>query len=108
LTGIAENNCSKALAAARKFQTDLPHSLRECGLIASFEGNYKKARKYLDESLAVAKRQGARFEHSQTLFARGRVGRQHGWPDAEDDLATARKSLSSLGGDFVLEDATAS
>ena len=63
---------------------------------------------YLDESLAVADRQGARFEHAQTLLARGQVGQQHGWADAQHDLTTAREALCALGADFVLDDAGAS
>ena len=72
----------RALAVARKFQTDLPHALREVALVAAMQGKIRPARKYLDESLAVAQRQGAKFEHAQTLLARGRVGLEVGWPNA--------------------------
>ena len=51
------------------------------------QGSLRLARRHLDESLAVAERQGARFEHAQTLLARGRVGLEAGWPDAQADLA---------------------
>jgi tetratricopeptide (TPR) repeat protein len=95
----------RALAVARKFQTDLPHALRECGLIAELRGHAPMARKYLDESLAVAERQGARFEHAQTLLARGQVGERHGWPEAQQDLTTARQAIRALGGDFTLDEA---
>ena len=94
-----------ALAAARMYQTDLPHALREVGQIAALQGQARQARDYLDESLSVADRQGARFEHAQTLLARGQVGRQHGWPEAQQDLATARQALRALGADFALDDA---
>ena len=43
---------------AKKFKTDLPHALREAGLIAAMHGSIRRARKYLDKSLAVAERQG--------------------------------------------------
>jgi two-component system sensor kinase len=89
----------KALKVARTFQNDLPHALRECGLIAALQGQVRQAREYLDESLAVAERQGARFENAKTLLARGRVGQQHGWPEAPQDLTTARQSLRELGAD---------
>ncbi|MEJ7594160.1 MAG: hypothetical protein WKF77_21690 [Planctomycetaceae bacterium] len=62
----------QALRTARTFQNDLPHSLRECGLIAALQGNARKARQFLDESLAVSDRQGARFENAKTLLARAR------------------------------------
>ncbi len=78
-------------------------ALREFGLITALQGNVPASRKCLDESLAVAERQGARFEYAQTLLARGRIGQQHDWPQAQQDLTTAEQSLRSLGADFVLE-----
>jgi two-component system sensor kinase len=98
----ARKVAKKALRVARTFQNDLPHALREAGLIAALQGAIGPARKYLDESLAVAERQGARFEHAQTLLARGRIGLDAGWPGAEEEIATARSALRSLGGAFVL------
>ena len=100
----ARRAARQALAAARKFQTDLPHALREAGLIAAMQGSVSRARQCLDESLAVAERQGARFEHAQTLLARGRVGLEVGWPGAQEDAATARQALRSLGADFALDE----
>ena len=91
------------MAVARKFKTDLPHALRECGLIAAERGDTRTARKFLDESLAVAESQGARFEYAQTLLARGHVGQRHKWLDAEQDIATAQESLRCLGADFLLD-----
>ena len=99
----ARRAARQALGVARRFQTDLPHALREAGLIAAMEGSVKLARKHLDESLAVADRQGARFEHAQTLLARGQVGQQYGWPQAQQDLTSATQSLQSLGADFALD-----
>jgi signal transduction histidine kinase/CheY-like chemotaxis protein/tetratricopeptide (TPR) repeat protein/tRNA A-37 threonylcarbamoyl transferase component Bud32 len=97
----------KALKVARTFQNDLPHALRESGLIAAMQGSIGRARKYLDESLAVAERQGARFEYAQTLLARGRIGVEAGWPGAAEEIQTARAAIRSLGGDFVLDEARA-
>src|SRR5262249_38704719 len=96
---------AKALSVARTFQNDLPHALRECGLVAAMQGSPRLARRHLDESLAVAQRQGARFEHAQTLLARGRVGAEAGWPDAQADLAAGRQALRALGADFALDEA---
>jgi len=104
----ARTAAKQALRVARKFQNDLPHALREAGLIAAMQGSVRKARRYLYESLAVAERQGARFEHAQTLLARGRLGEELGWPEAEHDLTTARQALRALGADFALDDVTAS
>ncbi len=98
----ARKAANDALKVARKFQNDLPHALREAGLIAAMQGSIGKARKYLDESLAVAQRQGARFEHAQALLARGRIGVEAGWPGAQEEIATARAAIRALGGAFVL------
>src|SRR6202040_237700 len=54
-----------------------------------------------------AARQGALFEHAQSLLARGRVGQTLGWPGAANDADTARQALCALGADFVLEDGVA-
>ncbi len=94
----------QAVKMARKFQTDLPHALREAGLVAAMRGSIHRARKHLDESLAVAERQGARFEHAQTLLARGRVGLEVGWPAAQEDVVSARQALRALGADFALDE----
>ncbi len=97
----------KALKVARTFQNDLPHALRESGLIAAMQGYIRQARKHLDESLAVAERQGARFEHAQTMLARGRLGLELNWPNAASDLAAGKQALQSLGADWALDEASA-
>ena len=71
-------------------------------------GSTHRARQHLDESLAVAERQGARFEHAQTLLARGRLGVILGWPQADDDVVNGRQALQSLGADFALNHIPAS
>ncbi len=88
----------KAVRIARKFQNDLPLALREAGLVAAMQGSTRKARRHLDESLAVAERQGARFEHAQTLLARGRIGLELGWPEAEQDVDDGPASAAFAGG----------
>jgi eukaryotic-like serine/threonine-protein kinase len=108
LLSKARRAARQALAVARRFPTDLPHALREAGLVAAMQGTIRKARRLLDESLAVADRQDARFEHAQTLLARGRIGLEFGWSGADDDLVTARQALRSLGADFALDEAGAS
>ncbi len=102
----AHRAARQALAVAKKFQTDLPHALREIGLIAALQGLARPARDYLDQSLAVADRQGARFEYAQSLLARGQVGLHYGWPEAQQDVTTARQALQSLGADFALDNPT--
>ncbi len=101
--GIAK----KAIRVARSHQNDLPHALREAGLISLMQGSVRKARQYLDESLDVAKRQAARFEHAQTLLARGRAGVALGWAGAADDLTAARQALMEMGADWALDEPVA-
>jgi two-component system sensor kinase len=103
----AQKWVQQALKVARKFQNDLPHALREAGLIAAMLGATRRARKHLDEGLAIAERQGARFEHAQTLLARGRLGLELGWPNAADDVAAGRRALQALGADWALDQAPA-
>ena len=100
----ANKVAKKAVKVARTFQNELPHALREAGLIAAMRGSISQARQCFDESMAVAERQGARFEHAQTLLARGCVGMDVGWSGAQEDAVTARQALRSLGADFALDE----
>jgi PAS domain S-box-containing protein len=88
----------QALRLARSFQNELPHALRENALTAALRGKAKLARRFFDEGLAAAERQGARYEHAQTLLARGQVGRALGWPEAQADIARAEQELGLLEG----------
>jgi two-component system sensor kinase len=92
----------RALNVARTFQNELPHALREVGLVACMQGQARRGRRYLDESLAVASRQKARYEHAQTLLMRGIVGKELGWSRAEEDMEQARAALYELGAAFAL------
>src|SRR5205823_1553470 len=97
----------QALQVSRTFQNDLPHALREAGLVAAMQGKIPQARKYLDESLSVAERQGAKFEHAQTRLARGRIGLEVGWANAREEVDVARQALRALGAEFALDEAHA-
>jgi len=92
----AEVAARRAVRAAWICQNDLPQALREYGLIQAMRGKLRKARRLFERSLAVAKRQEARYEHAQTLLARGRVGTEAGWPNAGRDIADAEARLSVL------------
>jgi two-component system sensor kinase len=86
----------RATRQARHFRNELPHALRESALLAAIRGRYRRAHRLFDESLSVAERQSATYEYAQTLQARGRVGRELGWPRADQDLAEAEETLQSL------------
>lgn len=70
--------------------------------MSAMQGSNRRARKFLDESLLVADRQGARFEHAQTLLARGWVGQTLDWRGAAEEAAEAREALIAKGADFAL------
>jgi two-component system sensor kinase len=93
----AKRAAEEALRIARSFQNNLPHALREKGLVEAMSGHGHRARVLLDRSLAVAERQDARYERAQTLVARGRVGLALDWADAASDIAHGRDALRELG-----------
>ena len=76
----------RAVRTARKFQNDLPHALREYALLLSMQGKRRQADRYFDESLTVAKRQGAQHAFIQTLQAQDRVARDHGISNVEFEV----------------------
>ena len=91
----ASRTVRRALRIARSYRNNLPHALRESALVQAMAGRPQRARRLLDESLAVAEAQGARHEHAESLLARGRLGALHGWPGASADLAAAELSLAA-------------
>jgi tetratricopeptide (TPR) repeat protein len=88
----ARNVCRRGLRLARAFQNNLPHALRESGFLAAVCGQPGRARRLFDEALAVAQRQGARHEYTQTLLARGQVGLALGWHGATEDVDKAMEA----------------
>jgi two-component system sensor kinase len=92
----ARSAARQGLRVARKFQNELPHAMREAGLLCAIQGRGRRARRWLNASLAVADRQGALHERAQTLWARGRVGSELGWANADQDLAEANRELAAL------------
>ncbi len=86
----------RGLRLARSFRNDLPRVLRELGYLQAMAGRPRRARRCFHESLCEAQRQGAVYEHAQTMLARGQVGRELGWPQAQDDLAAAKQILPTL------------
>ena len=92
----AEKVVRQALRAARICKNDLPQTLREYALILAMRGRLRKARRLFDRSEAVAREHAAQYELAQTLLARGRIGREAGWPDAERQIADAQTALLAL------------
>jgi tetratricopeptide (TPR) repeat protein len=78
------------------FRNNLPHALRELGSLAAIRGQCRRARRWLNRSLAIALHQGARYEQALTLEARGQIGLEVDWPSAADDLDQAARLLREL------------
>lgn len=104
LLSRAKKAARQGIRLAKRYRNNLPHALREMGLLSAMEGRTRRARKYFDESLAVAEQLGMRFERAQTLLARGHVGLHAGWPQAAEEIASAEQELRAIGGEWVLEE----
>src|SRR4029078_9997268 len=63
LLGEADAAARRAVRLARWFQNDLPHALRELGLVRIMRGRTDRGLRLLEKSMAVAERQGARYEN---------------------------------------------
>jgi two-component system sensor kinase len=92
----AEQAARRALRVMRISKNDLPHAAREYALVLAMHGRLRAARRWFHRSLTEAERQGAKYERAQTLLARGRVGIEAGWPDAEKHLAEGQLALGKL------------
>jgi two-component system sensor kinase len=94
--------CRAAAAAKRAAgdrwlcANDLPHALRELAYIAAMSGSLRRARRLLDRSLRIANRHAARYEIAQSLLARAQIGREAGWPTAQQDRERADAILLPL------------
>jgi tetratricopeptide (TPR) repeat protein len=80
----------------RFFPAAYPLSLRELSLMLAAQGKLRKALKRADESCAVAERQKARYEHAQSLLVRGKIARQLGRPEAEEQIRRAEAALDAI------------
>jgi two-component system sensor kinase len=92
----ARHAVRRGLRLARRFQNDLPHCLREAGLLAAAEGRPRAARRHFDEGLKVASNQGAHYEHAQTSLALAELQQTLGMPDADRRVAAAQADLHDI------------
>jgi hypothetical protein len=86
----------RAARLARRFRPDLPHALRECGLLLAALGRPRKGLRRLEESLAEAERQGARYEQARTRLALARLRAALGVPGAAGQEIEAERELRAL------------
>lgn len=94
----AKRAAKSALRRARRSQNDLPHALREMGLLSATSGQLRRAHRYLDESLAVAEQQQARYARALTLLELGKLDQQAGRADGERRIAGARAEIADIVG----------
>ena len=92
----AAKTSRRALRAARRFRNNLPLALREAARVAAMAGRDHRARRLADRSVRAADNLGAAFERELSREVRGRLGVALGWPDAADELASARARLEAL------------
>jgi signal transduction histidine kinase len=92
----ADEVARRAHHTARTYRNNLPHALRERGLLAAMRGHPRRARRFLEQSLRVAEAQEMRQERALTLRARGDLGRAQDWPGAVEDLAEASRELEDM------------
>lgn len=86
----------RARRLALAYRNNRPHVLRETALVEAELGRARRARRWLDRSIAAAESLGARHELALSRLARGTLGQRHGWPGADEDLEGARRELDEL------------
>ncbi|HKD37171.1 MAG TPA: histidine kinase dimerization/phospho-acceptor domain-containing protein, partial [Pirellulales bacterium] len=82
LLADANRAARRAVRIARRFRNDLPHALREWGLVLCLEGKSPKALRIFEKSIAAARAQGAKHEEAHTALAAGQLRLELGDPDA--------------------------
>ncbi len=85
-----------ATRITRFFPTAYPEALRERSLILATYGKTWKALKFADKSCAVAEAQKAKYEHAQSLLVRGKLAKELGLPEADEQIRAAEAALDDL------------
>ena len=93
-----------AARITRLFPAAHAESLRELSLQLEARGKTRKALKIADRSCAVAQRQKEEYEYAQSLLVRGRLARELGLPEAEQQIQTAEAALETF--DEMIQDAS--
>jgi len=92
----AKSAARRALRLARKFQNDLPHALRECGVLAMMGGHTSRGLRLLRASMAAAERQGARYERALSQHVLWQAEVELGNAQAPTQLAQAQAEVRAL------------
>ena len=80
----------------RIFPAARPMALRELSTQLAERGNLVRALRVADDGCLTAERQKARYEHAQSLLVRGKIARQLGRPEAEEQIKIAEAALDLL------------
>ncbi|WP_175648462.1 GAF domain-containing sensor histidine kinase [Protofrankia sp. BMG5.30] len=97
----ARKSARRAVRYGKLYPNDLPHALRELGVVCALSGHRRRARRYLKRSAAWARRREASAELAETnlqsarLELTGEVPGGEGYPEL--GLGAARSALSTLG-----------
>jgi two-component system sensor kinase len=92
----AQAAARRAVRVGRRLQNDLPHALREYGRILALRGMPKQACRWIEKSLAVAERQGAKYEYALSLRTYGRLRKELQIRGADEQVAAADAILRQL------------
>jgi len=99
-----------ATKAARRYiklsrlcENDLPRALRELALIHAMHGKHRQAKRLLDESVAKARSQRAKFELAQSLKLLGEIGPILGATNTEAATSESRVLLSQINDPTVVQ-----
>ncbi|MEX2551585.1 MAG: AAA family ATPase, partial [Actinomycetota bacterium] len=86
----------RAVRLSRSYRNNLPHALREQGLIAALDRRPRTSRRKLIASLKAANAQGARLEEAKTLEAIARIGEKLGWAEASESKRAAEALMLQI------------
>jgi len=92
----AEQAAKKSVRLARKFQNDLPHALRELGIIAMLRGRASLGSALFNESMAVAEKQGAKYEFALTRLVKLQSELDAGIAEAASGLPAAQEEIRAI------------
>jgi diguanylate cyclase (GGDEF)-like protein/PAS domain S-box-containing protein len=109
----ARRSSRRAHFVARFYRNNLPHALRELGLVAALRGRRRSARRWLEQSAAVAVEQDAAYELAVTREALARLdaavsGQEGGVAAATAAVAAIEGGARSTDGPLAVVEASLS
>lgn len=96
LARTARRTARRAVRLSRSYRNNLPHALREQGLLEARRGRLRRARRLLERSVRVAAAQGAAWEEAASLLQLGRIGAVLGWPGSAADCDRGERDIAHI------------